>query len=299
MRAHPTTLLFGLLGALLGGALLGLDAWVETLETDAQTLNSAIEVLEVLIYVPGFAVVGMLIADRIRLLRTELHNRRRSEHARRLQVLGRLAASMAHEIRNPLHNMRLILDELRESHPVIGRDPLYPALDDGIRRIDHAVAMVYRMARPAVRTDATCDAGQVVPQVIADQIAAGVSAGLIAWDPPPGPMLARCADDDLRMMLGNLLRNACEGRSGGQISITVAHSSETIVVTVCNPGELGPMFRLGDDEPIGQSTKTGGLGAGLLIVSELATAYNGSLSVVQDGALVRAQLMLPIATAAA
>lgn len=286
-RPSRPVLVAGLVGAVTGASFYALDVWVETLPRGS-SLSYTVETIEILLWIPGFALVAMLVTERIRLARAAVAEQRRSEQNRRLQMLGKIAAAMAHEVRNPLQNLRLVVDELRVSHPAVGADSLFPHVEDSIRRIDQAVGLIYTMARPAMRSTAIADLAQGVIRAVNDQAASPGRSDRIRVEAAV-ECVVRCSESDLRIMIGNLVRNACEAAGGREVRIAMEQDGRHGTVAVSNPGRL--------DAPlhgIGASSKSDGLGIGVLIVQELAAACGGGLELVQHEDDVRAILRLPI-----
>ena len=59
------------------------------------------EIAEVILLGPGVAILAFLVAERLRLQQERIDLAR----AQRFVALGRVAAAVAHEVRNPLHTL--------------------------------------------------------------------------------------------------------------------------------------------------------------------------------------------------
>jgi signal transduction histidine kinase len=230
--------------------------------------------------------------------------RSRLERAERLAIAGELAASIAHEIKNPLaavHGYAQLLT---------GHGPHLPperraAFDKALRiireesdRIDARVAELLNLARaprsqqPEARL---LDVSRVVLEAVA------VAEGEPGF-PPIAPRLelalkAAVDEDALRGVLLNLLKNAAEATppgSGGRIEVVAWGEPERVVVEVSDEGQ-----GLGGVEPeqlfrAFYTTKAGGTGLGLAISRSAVEAGGGQLVLRpredRTGAIARVEL---------
>ncbi len=164
------------------------------------------------------------MVDRLRAAREEIeaYHRQRLARAERLASLGEVAASLAHEVKNPLAGIagavRVIADELPETDP---RKEIMEEILDQVHRLDKTVKDLLVFARPATPTLAPCDIHQVLDRVLillaedpaakAIRIDRGYQAGI--------PMLD--ADGkQLGQVFLNLLLNAVQAMpDGGQVTL--------------------------------------------------------------------------------
>jgi len=290
--------LAGIAGLCLGCGLFAMDSASEALQIGGGRLHIVLEMLEFSVIGPGVGLLCFLLAERLRRAREQMATREQAERERRLLVLGRLAASVAHEVRNPLHTLRLAIDELAVEQPSLVGHPLRAHIDDALARIDHAVDLVYQLARPggdegvadlAITVRSACQGLANRPQP-----AAVTAADL------PARLLVRCAPAALRMVVDNLLRNAIEAAGTGTVTVAVEAGRQMAVLRIVNPGRLPDGVCDPDGRPVPRaSSKSGGLGLGLAISVQLVEATSGALTLRQDGDRVVTLLHLPPWTEAA
>jgi signal transduction histidine kinase len=226
----------------------------------------------------------------------------------RLAAIGKMAAHVTHEIRNPLSAMGLNIEMLEEELEHGATDAqektevrnLLTAIRREVQRLEHLSEEYLRVARLPQ------------PRMEADDVAAAVS-DIVAFARPEIE-LARCTvelhveprlpptlfdEAQLRQALLNLLRNAREAMpQGGPIDVRVAADGMSVVVDVDDRGG-------GIPEPIRArvfdpffSTKGEGTGLGLAITRHIVEAHGGSVRCEpRDGGGTRFRIALPIAPA--
>ena len=266
---------------IVGSGLFGTGLWVTDDLLDGlagnHILHHITDVMEFLILVPGMALVGWLIAQALAVRERRIEDERQE----RLIALGLVAASIAHEVRNPLQSLRLLVDELH-AEGRLGED--HPRLRRQIQRIDQAVALVYRLTGPVV--PGSCDAAQEVRTAVADEAqrqGRSVPVDLVITDIG----VISVAADVLGLITTNLLRNALAAVGDGE-RVTVELDRRWLEIR--NPGRLPDRLDLSTPR---LSASANGLGLGLYIARQLAEAGGCRLSVRQCDATVIARLELP------
>ena len=229
---------------------------------------------------------------------------RAQTHAQQIKLaaLGRLTASIAHEVRNPLsaiNHATELLKESEETRPDADKR-LLQIIHGNTQRISRLLQEVMQLNRRDTRQAqqivlATCISGLLNDITTAEQ----VSTTVIATKIPPH--LAIWFDQGhLGQIVWNLVRNAlhyCQQRTGSiQLIARRGHVSGTVILDISDdgrgiPGELrGQIF-----EPF-FTTRTGGTGLGLYLARELTEANGGRLELLESGTGARFQLTMPSAT---
>jgi nitrogen fixation/metabolism regulation signal transduction histidine kinase len=221
---------------------------------------------------------------RARELETQLHQ------AEKGAVVGRLAAAIAHEIRNPLNYINLTLDHLRSSFAPEDQEKrttfvrLTDQLKTEVARINRHITDFLKYSRPSklelqdldIRAEAE-DALRLV-EVRADEC--GIETKIEQVD----ALLPVLADREaLRSVFTNLVINAVEaidGGGGGKVSIRLSNTGENSVkVEVTDTGRgISPEDISKVFEPY-FSTKETGTGLGLAIVKKAVDDHGGTINV--------------------
>jgi two-component system NtrC family sensor kinase len=222
----------------------------------------------------------------------------------RLAAIGKMAAHVTHEIRNPLSamglNVEMLEEELSQSEGSQRSEikNLLTAIQREIQRLEHLSEEYLRVARlPQPRMEAE-DVAAIVMEVVAfarPEIELARCTVLLEVDEPLPPALFDEAQ--LRQALLNLLRNAREAMpNGGRIDVRVAAEGMSVVIEVADRGG-------GIPEPIRArvfdpffSTKGEGTGLGLAITRHIVESHGGSVTCdPREGGGTRFRIALPIA----
>jgi two-component system sensor kinase FixL len=240
----------------------------------------------------------------------------RLAHLGRFNLLGEMAAGIAHELKNPLAGIEVMAGLLRRQVP--DSASAQSLLADIISESKLANAIVVEMlefVRPLRLQVERTDVAHVLHQAIT-LAESKVPRGGVEVTVNLGPDLPAIEGDPLQLcqLFTNLLANAFEALEGqGRIGITAVTAlaevdpamaglqppTPTLIVEVADngpgvPAELtdkifNPFF----------TTKPKGSGLGLAIVRKIVDAHDGRIDVSSSGAGTRFRVTLPVASAPA
>ena len=235
--------------------------------------------------------------------------RERLLHSERLAAIGRLAAQITHEIRNPLSsiglNMELLEDDV-ENLPEERREEVSAILEavlSEVRRLTEITEGYLRFARLPAPTKQSRDVGDVCADLVAffqeEAAQRGINIELHVEDDLPAVDVDA---DRLRQALLNLLRNGADAvERGGTVRLSVRAAVDDGAANGVADGELtvpaeggleivvsdnGPGI---DDDTADRlfspffTTKREGTGLGLVVAREIAREHGGELSVRSRG----------------
>ena len=203
-------------------------------------------------------------------------------------VVGRLAAAIAHEIRNPLNYINLTLDHLRSSFAPAEADKretferLALQLKTEVGRINRHITDFLKYSRPSALELQTLDLRAEVNdamRVISGQAAEYGIETVVTEEGELPPIIAD--RDSLRSAFTNLLLNSLEAidGEGGKIQITLSSEANRACIAISDTGKgIAPEDIAKIFEPY-YSTKDTGTGLGLAIVKKAIDDHGGSISV--------------------
>ena len=240
----------------------------------------------------GHVIVFQDLTD---LRRLELEARRNE----RLASLGKLAAGLAHELRNPLASMSGAVQMLAANR---GDNPDEQRLGEIVvgetERLNRLVTDFLGFARPSPGHSTRVDLAELVGQTL-DVVAHGPKFEKVEVERMLSAAEVLADSGQLRQVVWNLLVNAAEAISGaGKLSVSVTQAGEEAVLRVQDTGpgisavELGQIF-----DPF-FTTKPAGTGLGLATVHAVVAAHRGTVQA-ENGDQGGAQftVRLPLATA--
>ncbi len=221
-----------------------------------------------------------------------------------MALLGEMASTLAHEIRNPLGSIKGFAQYVMEQDHARSREYLDIIVAES-QRLETLTEDLLRYAKPEKITPTLFDLPELADEVVQQGMTTGPagSSSRIAIDIPRG-MTLKTDRDKLKQILINLLQNAREAvaeqvGTEGTIRIAAADVSANnicIIVEDNGPGmdrktlqnAMQPFF----------TTKTKGTGLGLAIVGKLSRNLGGSMELGSEkrkGTAVRINLPKVIA----
>lgn len=204
----------------------------------------------------------------------------------RLASLGKLSAGIAHEVRNPLTGISLLLDDLHDRASLAADDQemLKKALSE-IERVDRLISALLSYSAPARLESTISDLNQVVRDVVLLLSKQCERQNVSTFmDVEDVPLLLGFDQEKIKQALLNVMKNALEALpSGGLIKISTSSDTcfASILISDNGPGipeeDLPLIF-----EPF-FTRKGAGTGLGLSITQRIMDEHQGKI-VVQSNA---------------
>ena len=252
-------------------------------------------------------VAGVLVSERRRTEAQLRVNQNALSHLSRLNSMGELAVTIAHEINQPLSAARtytrMLAELLRDENlKEPGTVEIAQKAAVQISRAADVVRRLRTLARTGHSELAPTSMGRIV-QEARDLARTDIDDNNIVLKTELNAGLPDVLADRLQIeqVLLNLIRNSVESIRGenrqqvGQISIVAVHKQNFVELSVHDNGP-GFSSAFGDDLPPPLSTtKPHGLGIGLALCKSIAEAHGGRLAIRsnRDGAIV--SIFLPVA----
>jgi signal transduction histidine kinase len=225
------------------------------------------------------------VAARIEEVLSELAGmRREATRVDRLVAVGQLAAGVAHELRNPLTAVKLLVQTaVQRSRDGARPSSLVVALDE-IARMENTIQSLLDYARPSAERRERSDLRDILRSAAnlvqgrADQCSARVEL-----DCREAPILLHCDSEQIRQVFVNLFLNGLDAmESGGVLSVFATLRTDPELggvasVAVSDTGQgIPPDLVDRIFEPF-VTTKPRGTGLGLAICRRLVEAHGGRL----------------------
>ena len=232
--------------------------------------------------------IGVLKAAFNRMVEGIVKLEETQKRVERSEVASQLAARMAHEIKNPLNSIGLIVDYLRDRfRPVHEADQMkFGELSDNIKtelaRLNEIVERFLRFAKPAIASKRPIDVTRLVEETLGF-ILPEAERQSVQLRTHLGHGLPKVDGDysQLRQALLNLLINALQAMpEGGDIDVTasVSHANEIEIVVKDSGSGIAPedLSKLFDPY---FTTKIRGFGLGLTVVERIVQEHGGTIQV--------------------
>jgi two-component system CheB/CheR fusion protein len=252
------------------------------------------------------------VQEQLRALGRERAERQRLEHEvsgmQHFARLGRLAASVSHDLRNPLAALFLQVDFLEEElrqPSVDSAAEIAHALAEiktQLARVDDLIQDYLSLVRVAAIQQTPMDLGHLVTQYT-QEMTPPLAAQAITLQLEALEQLGMVAlhEHTFRRALLNLVQNAIDAMpQGGTLTLRGRRQDARVHLDAQDTGSGIPLEHLAQLFSPLHTTKPGGTGLGLYIVQEVVAAHRGQVDVQSmSGAGTTFTITLPVAEAGA
>ena len=224
----------------------------------------------------------------------------RAEQIRSGQItaVGRLAASVAHDLRNPLAAIVGGAEMISEFDlPAEQMKQTAVHIHKAARRMEQLLAEIGQVARAEPGRRVRCEVADLVDVAIESQQAKCAQRNVTIRPSVDTTLAVVCERSRVERVIINLIANALEVLTeGGEISITAARDGANVRIEVSDNGPGVPTeIRARLFQPFVTSGKKNGLGLGLALARQTMIEHAGDLELVpsEKGARFRLRLPLP------
>jgi signal transduction histidine kinase len=229
--------------------------------------------------------------------------------AEKLAAVGQLAASVGHELRNPLMSVQNANSWLRKRvlEPPVDADgaadeakirTFFELIDREVKASNKIITDLLDFARERPLVVAPCHVKALVADALSKLTALDAAVEIRNDVPDDLPLLAADADQ-LRHAVANVVQNAVEAArpgAAGLVTVRASATASTFTLAVQDDGVgMKPEVSARIFEPL-FTTKTKGTGLGLAIVESIVRRHGGKVAVDSEpgrGTTVRLELPNP------
>ncbi|MGE0824851.1 MAG: PAS domain S-box protein [Candidatus Binatia bacterium] len=200
----------------------------------------------------------------------------------RLAAIGTTAATLAHEIGNPLNGMALSIQLLERRLGTLMEDETVQRSVRSLRtqtfHLANLLAEFRLLSRPKRLILRPTDLGQLVREVLTAEMPLHSAQGVtVKHHVTPDLPLLHVDPDKLRQVVLNLCKNATEAMpEGGTLTVALDTAGAYVQLTMTDTG-TGIADGVNIFEPF-VTTKKDGSGLGLAIVRQIVAAHGGTLT---------------------
>lgn len=287
--------MFGLgLAGTAGGLVAGLGiAWglrrsVARLEVRVQDVRAQLDSEVASVRLPAGGSLSHLegqldeVVAQVRAVVNQVHSQQQEVlRAEQLAAVGRLAVSVAHEVRNPLTAIKMLV-----SAALRGRDGQALSVDDlrvihgEVARLEQTVQNLLGFARPSEPRREATDLRGVADQALGlVRVRAEQQGVAVRFDRPDAPLVAEADPGQVRAVLVNLLLNALDAMpQGGTLELALEGGPGGVRLAVLDTGTgIAPAVAGRLFTPF-VSSKATGTGLGLSVCRRVAEQHGGTVT---------------------
>ncbi|WP_203362140.1 PAS domain-containing sensor histidine kinase [Bacillus sp. REN10] len=273
--------------------------WNLVISTDEQKNNSFIG------YTFLFAVVFIVLLHIVYLfikymmLKRQTGIERMQQESQKLELIGTLAASTAHEIRNPLTGIKGLVQLLNEKYNDQEDEFYFSIINKEIARINQIVSELLILGKPTAQKVSIVDIRDIVsdlnPLIYSEANLYSVDYKVTL---PDQETWVKVNVDQLKQVILNLTKNAFEAmNNGGELRLTILKKEDhcQLLITDDGPGiekeKQDQLFK-----PFFTS-KENGTGLGLVVCKRIVDSFDGTIEIESEfGFGTTVSIALPLQT---
>jgi len=207
------------------------------------------------------------------------------EHIKREKFLymGRVAAGVAHEIKNPLNAIGMIVQRFkREFKPVIEEAEYFSLLEiitHEVSRVNNIIDRFLKFARPQELKKSSVDFSSIVKEIIILFTLQAQEKGIFIEESLKEDLYCQLDRDQIKQAIMNIFINAIEATKKGKIQISTEQKGNNIYLRIKDTGPGIPEEEKSKIFELYFTTKSRGNGIGLCIAQKIIEQHMGKIDV--------------------
>ena len=199
-------------------------------------------------------------------------------HSEKLAFTGRMAAGIAHEVRNPLTNIILSVRQLKkfeQTKPEVGS--YIEIMERNANRIDYLIEELLKCARPIKPNLRPGDIHKLIDDILnIHKVRLKTQKITVVKNLAPHPPVLLFDKEQLGRVFLNLIANAIDAMGdGGKLTIATKNEKDEFIIKIQDNGRGIPEKNLMNVFDPFFSTKKGGTGLGLSTCQNIVTSHGG------------------------
>lgn len=215
------------------------------------------------------------------LLRKKVEREKKQTEIHKLELIGNLAASTAHEIRNPLTGIKGLVKLLSEENKDKKAQAYFDVIQTEIDRINTIVSELLVLGKPTANHLKTYNANdilaEIVPIIHSETNFMNVEMTIhYAKEELP----VSCVKDHLKQVILNLTKNSLQAMPyGGKLIISLARESGSCIIKVADNGVGMQKDQISQAFNPFYTLKKDGSGLGLTVCKRIIDTFGGQISI--------------------
>lgn len=216
--------------------------------------------------------------------------------AQKLELVGTLAASTAHEIRNPLTGISGFIQLLKEKYQTEEDQQYFSIIEKEIKRIDEIASEFLLLGKPLAHNHKPFNLVEIIKEVAPIIQSECTMTGIeVRFDfDDMNVIWINCTKDHIKQVVLNLSKNAIDAMDNkGILLISLYKENQNAILTFEDTGKgIPPQYLSKIFEPF-FTLKDYGTGLGLPICKKIIEMYNGTIEIqsqVNKGTFVKITL---------
>jgi two-component system, sporulation sensor kinase D len=190
-----------------------------------------------------------------------------------------LAASTAHEIRNPLTGIKGLIQLLSEKYTNAQDQYYFSVINDEISRINEIVSEFLILGKPTAQKTETLDLRNIikdlVPLIISE---ANLHNVHFQSSLPDEPVMVNCTKDQMKQVILNITKNAFESmENGGELTIKLNRLPTKCQLKIIDTGSGIPDSEIVKIFNPFYTSKDTGTGLGLVVCRRILQSSGGEI----------------------
>ncbi|WP_235848918.1 MULTISPECIES: PAS domain-containing sensor histidine kinase [Bacillaceae] len=209
----------------------------------------------------------------------ERETEKRLVDSEKLTAVGQLAASIAHEIRNPLTSIKGFLQLMKQMKGE-AKEEYLNILSDEVSRIELITGELLVLAKPQAYDFQLINVGKIMEDVVTLLSSQALMSGVDIHSNIEALPEMKGIESQLKQALINVVKNAIEAMpNGGNLYITVRNKGGAIVIVVKDEGVGIPKEILNKIGSPFYTTKEKGTGLGMMTTAKIIQTHQGGFEI--------------------